>query len=52
MHENFREEGTRVMTDLTGKFNQVVMETEVKDLAEFERRMKEYGSDPKIKEKR
>ncbi len=21
MHDNFREEGTRVMTDLTGKFN-------------------------------
>ena len=33
----------RIMTDLVGKFNKVVMETEVKSLAEFEKRMKQYN---------
>jgi len=32
----------RVLTDAVGPFNTVVMETEVADLAEFERRMREY----------
>jgi hypothetical protein len=33
---------TRVMTDLVGNFNCVVMETEAENLAEFEKRMEEY----------
>jgi hypothetical protein len=42
---------TRVMTDLTGGFNRVVMQTEAESLAEFEQRMQEYGKDPRIGEK-
>lgn len=41
----------RVMTDLTGGFNSVVMETEVDSLADFEARLKEYGSNPDWKKK-
>jgi hypothetical protein len=33
---------SRVMTDMTGVFNKVVMETEMEDLGAFEARMKEY----------
>ena len=32
----------RILTDAVGEFNTVVMETQVKDLADYERRMKEY----------
>jgi hypothetical protein len=32
----------RILTDFVGSFNTVVMETEVPDLAEFDKRMKEY----------
>jgi NIPSNAP len=42
---------SRVMTDLTGEFNRVVMETEAADLNEFEARLKEYASDPEWKRK-
>jgi hypothetical protein len=42
---------SRVMTDLTGEFNRVVMETEAADLNEFEARLKEYASDPEWKKK-
>ncbi len=41
----------RVMTDLTGDFNRVVLETEVGSLAELENRLQEYGKDEKMKEK-
>lgn len=34
----------RVLTDSVGNFNTVVMESEVKSLAEFEREMEEYKS--------
>ena len=37
--------GTTVMTDLTGQFNTVVMETSVDDLATFEKRMEDYRKD-------
>ena len=33
----------RVLTDAIGAFNTVVIETEVKELAEYEKRMKEYA---------
>jgi hypothetical protein len=46
-----RKDDVRIMTDLTGEFNQVVMETTLSDLATFEARMKEYGTDPKMREK-
>jgi len=41
----------RIMTDLTGDFNRVVMETEVEDLSAMERRMEEYGKNTAIREK-
>jgi hypothetical protein len=34
-------ETSRVITDVTGRFNRVVMETEAEILAEYEERMKE-----------
>jgi hypothetical protein len=37
----------RIMTDLTGEFNQVVMETE----ADLEKRMEEYGKNAAAREK-
>lgn len=36
--------GTRVMTDMAGNYNTVVVEIQVKNLAEFERQMEEYKS--------
>jgi hypothetical protein len=41
----------RVLTDLTGEFNRVVMEYEVENVAEFETRMKEYGTNQAMREK-
>lgn len=41
----------RFLTDVTGDFNQVVMEHEVESLAEFEALMQRYASDPQIREK-
>ena len=43
--------GARVLTDLTGDFNRVVLEYEAQDVGEFEARMKEYGSNPAFREK-
>ena len=40
----------RVLTDLTGDFNRVVLEYEVDDLAGFESQMQQYASDPKFRE--
>ena len=41
----------RVMTDLAGNFNTVVMEHEVESLSDLESLMTRYGSDPQIREK-
>ena len=41
----------RVLTDITGEFNRVVMEYEVESVAEFEEMFKKYSSDPAIREK-
>jgi hypothetical protein len=41
----------RVMTDLTGDFNHVVMEHEVTSAGEFEEMMKKYSADPQAREK-
>jgi hypothetical protein len=41
----------RVMTDVVGNYNTVVVETQVNSLAEFEKQMEEYQSgkpDPKM----
>ena len=42
---------TRIMTDVTGTFNQVVMETDAESLADFEARMKEYMSNTEARQK-
>jgi len=42
---------TRVMTDMVGNYNTVIVETQVKSLAEFEKQMEDYRSgkpDPKM----
>lgn len=41
----------RVLTDMTGDFNRVILEYEAKDFSEFEARMKEYYSDSALREK-
>ena len=41
----------RFLTDLTGDFNQVVMEHDVESLAEFEALMQKYATDPQMREK-
>jgi hypothetical protein len=43
--------GYRVLTDLTGGFNRVILEYEAENLAEFESRIKEYMTDDKFREK-
>lgn len=40
----------RVLTDLAGDFNQVVMEYEAENLAEFEARMKDYATNQAFRE--
>ena len=41
----------RVMTDLTGDFNQVILEHEAASIAEFEARMKDYATNEAFREK-
>ena len=41
----------RILTDLIGSFNTVVIETEIDGLAAFEKRLHEYQSDEKIRNK-
>jgi hypothetical protein len=41
----------RILTDLTGEFNHVVMEHEVESASEFEGLMARYASDPQAREK-
>lgn len=42
-------DGVRVLTDLIGPFNTVVMETEIETLAAFEKRMQEYRTDEQLR---
>ena len=42
---------SRVLTDATGEFNRVIMETEVANLADVEVRWQEYMANPEWKEK-
>jgi hypothetical protein len=42
---------SRVLTDVTGDFNRVVMEYEVNDIAEFEARMRQYATDESFRDK-
>lgn len=41
----------RILTDVTGGFNRVVMEYEVESVSGIEDTMKRYSSDPAIREK-
>jgi hypothetical protein len=41
----------RVLTDLTGDFNRVILEYEVGNVAEFEARMTDYATNPTFREK-
>jgi len=43
--------GARVMTDLTGDFNRVILEHTAESLAEFEKRMQEVMGSPAYREK-
>lgn len=42
---------SRVLTDLTGEFNRVILEYEVENVGEFEERMKDYTSNELFREK-
>ena len=44
-------QGHRVLTDVTGDFNHVVLEYEVDSAAAFEEMFKKYTTDPQIREK-
>lgn len=41
----------RILTDMTGEFNRVVLEWEAENLTELEARLKDYGTNPKFREK-
>lgn len=41
----------RVLTDLTGDSNRVIMEHEAKDLAEFEAGLQDYATNQAVREK-
>jgi len=41
----------RILTDLTGEFNRVILEFEVENIAGFEARLKDYGTNPAFREK-
>ena len=41
----------RVMTDLTGEFNHVIMEHDVESASEFEELLTRYSLDPQAREK-
>jgi hypothetical protein len=41
----------RVLTDLTGEFNRVVLEYEAENVGEFEQRMRQYATDTGFREK-
>lgn len=41
----------RVLTDLTGAFNRVILEYEVANMSEFEARMKDYATNQTFRDK-
>ena len=41
----------RVLTDLTGDFNRVILEFEVEDISGFETRLKDYATNATFREK-
>jgi hypothetical protein len=43
--------GFRVLTDVTGEFNRVIMEYEAENIGEFEARMQDYASNQALRDK-
>ena len=43
--------GHRVLTDLTGDFNRVILEYEAENVGEFDARMQEYATNEAFREK-
>jgi hypothetical protein len=43
--------GARVLTDVTGEFNRVVLEYEAQSIGEFEANMKEYATNQAFRDK-
>ena len=43
--------GFRVLTDLTGDFNRVILEYDAQNVGEFESRMKEYATNTAFRDK-
>lgn len=41
----------RVLTDVTGEFNRVVLEYEAENVGEFEARMRDYATNERFREK-
>jgi hypothetical protein len=41
----------RILTDLTGEFNRVVLEYEAENASEFEARMRDYATNERFREK-
>lgn len=41
----------RILTDLTGEFNRVILEIEAENIAEWDTRMKQYQTDEAFREK-
>jgi hypothetical protein len=41
----------RVLTDMTGEFNRVILEYEVENIVDFEARMKDYATNTAFREK-
>jgi hypothetical protein len=41
----------RILTDVTGEFNRVVLEFEIANIGEFEARMRDYQTNEQFKEK-
>jgi hypothetical protein len=41
----------RVLTDMTGDFNRVILEYQAENLSEFETRFQQYSTDPAFREK-
>ena len=47
----FEMPGSRILTDLTGDFNRVVMEYTAENISGFEAMLKKYMTDPAVREK-
>ena len=51
MAAEFKLPGHRILTDVTGDFNRVIMEFNVENASEFEARNREYSTNEALREK-